>query len=227
MTPLRICTPVTGHTLQEFLANLTKIQEISDFIELRTDFIKNLKLTDVMIIKKAVKKDVIFTCRKKEEGGTFTGSEKDRANLLQKAIDLHFQHVDIEFSTAKEHTFICNNHSKIILSYHNLKATPSYWDLNKLIFQMKQNKPDIIKIACFITEEYENTKLYRLLTNKPHNEERIVIGLGEKGRMSKILAPILGSYVTYASTPYAPIERGDIGINKLLDLYHQLNGTNN
>ena len=43
MKKIKICTPVIGKTLGEFLENLDRVQEISEMVELRVDGIKNLK----------------------------------------------------------------------------------------------------------------------------------------------------------------------------------------
>jgi len=42
MKKIKICTPVIGKTLEEFLNNLDQVQGVSDIVELRVDKIKNL-----------------------------------------------------------------------------------------------------------------------------------------------------------------------------------------
>jgi len=219
---IKICTPVIGVTLDDFLSNLKKTQKISDFVELRTDYIQDFSEEDIETIRKETKVQSIFTCRKKEEGGKFQGDEKERVRILQKAIDSGFEHVDIELKTMKDNYFRLNKKVKLIVSYHNFAETPSYWDMQSIIYQMNELKPDILKIATMMHEEYESTKIYRLLTNKPHTEERIVIGMGEKGRMTRILGPLLGSYLTYASTQYGESAPGQIDINELKEIYKLL-----
>ncbi|OGK35844.1 type I 3-dehydroquinate dehydratase [Candidatus Roizmanbacteria bacterium RIFCSPLOWO2_01_FULL_38_12] len=218
---IRICTPVIGTTLDDFLSNLKKTEEISDFVELRVDYIQDFTETNVEVIRKETNVQSIFTCRKKEEGGKFNGDENNRVGILQKAIELGFDHVDIELSTIKEYQFKRDN-TKLIISYHNFVETPSYWDMQSIIYEMNEFKPDILKIATVLTEEYETTKIYRLLTNKPHNEERIVIGMGEKGRVTRILVPLLGSYLTYASTEFGESAPGQIGIEELKNIYNTI-----
>jgi len=216
---IKICTPVIGNNLNQFLENLGKTQEISDFVELRVDYIQDLSLDDIELIREKTKVQSIFTCRKKAEGGKFHFDERMRVKILQKAIDLVFDHIDIELSTIRDHEFKRNPKTKLIVSYHNFAETPSYWDMQSIIYEMNSFKPDILKIATMMKEEYESTKIYRLLTNKPHTEERIVVGMGEKGRMTRILGPLLGSYLTYASTPYGESAPGQIDINKLKEIY--------
>lgn len=218
MKNIKICTPVIGKTVEEFLVNLKKTQELSSFVELRVDYIENFSVNDIEIISENVKAESIFTCRTNKEGGKFNGDEKARIEILQKALNSDFDYVDIELSTMKEHIFKRGN-SKLIISYHNFLETPSYWDMQSIIREMNEYKPDVLKIAIMMKEEYEDTKVYRLLTNKPHTEERIVIGMGKKGRMTRIIGPFLGSYLTYASTEFGESAQGQIDINELKKIY--------
>lgn len=218
---IRICTPVIGKSLDEFLENLKKTQNISEFIELRADCIENISENDIETIRNQTNVQSIFTYRKKSEGGKFKGDENTRVKILQKAIELGFDHIDIELSSMKEYQFK-RDKTKLIVSYHNFAETPSYWDMQSILYEMNEFKPDVLKIATMLNEEYESTKIYRLLTNKPHNEERIVIGMGEKGRTTRILGPLLGSYLTYASTEFGESAPGQIDINELKEIYKLL-----
>lgn len=222
---IKICTPVIGETVDQFLDNLEQIQKISKFVEIRADFIKNLSVDDVAKIKENTMVDSIFTCRRKEEGGNFQGSEDERRTIIKKAIDAQFDYVDIELSTMKEEEILKKGITKIIVSYHNFEKTPSYWDMQSIIHDMNSFKPDVLKIATMMKEEYESTKIYRLLTNKPHNEERIVLGMGEQGRMTRILGPLLGSYLTYASTEFGGSAPGQIEFEELQKIYRTMSSS--
>ncbi len=218
---IRICTPVVGDSLEEFIGNLHKTQEISEFIELRVDHIPHFSIEMVEEIKKRVNKRTIFTCRLHAEGGKYLGAEETRREILQRAIGI-FDHVDIELQTMKDHPFTRDDKTKIIVSYHNFHETPNFWELQKVVYDMNQLNPDIIKIATMLTKEYESTKIYRLLTNKPHTEERIIIGMGPYGTMTRVLGPLLGGYLTYASTPYGESAPGQIEIRELQNMYKTL-----
>ncbi|OGK19042.1 type I 3-dehydroquinate dehydratase [Candidatus Roizmanbacteria bacterium RIFCSPHIGHO2_01_FULL_39_8] len=223
MQKIRICTVVTGKYLDEFIGNLKNIQTESDLVELRVDHILNLKLKDLEIIRNQTKKESIFTCRIKKEGGLFLHDESLRKKILQKGFELEFDHIDIELSTFVKWQPIRNKKTKLIISYHNLEKTPHFWILNKIIFQMNQFLPNILKIATMVTDDYDMTQLYRIMVNKPKKEERIVVGMGEKGKITRILGPLLGSYLTYASTPLSQSAPGQMDIGKLKVIYDSLN----
>ncbi len=219
---IRICTPVVGETIEQFLENLKKTQEVSEFVELRVDTIRALSMDHMRTIREATHTESILTCRSKDEGGEYTDPEDQRVKLLQRGIGL-FEYVDLELSTVQAHDFSCDEKTKIILSYHNFIETPSYWDMQKVIFEMNKYKPDILKIATMVNEEYEAGKIYRMLTNKPKDENRIVIGMGEKGRMTRILGPLLGSYLTFASTPWGESAPGQIELEEMKKIYNIIN----
>lgn len=222
MNQIRICTVVTGQNIDEFVRNLDTIQNISDLIELRIDFIEDLKIDDITVIKSKTKKPAIFTCRKQEEGGHFTGTEHQRIEILKKAIETEFKYVDIEYSTMQSQTFEENSNTKFIISYHNFKETPKYWELTKLIFDMHSCNADIIKIATQVNTDYDVQILFRALLSKKPEDNQIIIGMGEKGKQTRILGPLLGSYLTYASTEISETAPGQIHIEKLKSLYKNL-----
>jgi len=219
MQDIKIYTPVTGKTFAEFIDTLAKVQKLSDYIELRTDTIAALTTQRVHTLKQKTKKGTIFTCRKQSEGGSFSQDETTRRQLLQEAINVKFEYVDIELSTIEEHEYLRNKSVSIILSYHKFAHTRDYWDLTHIIDTMKSYHPDIVKIATMVEKDTDTAVLLKLLTNKLPNEKRIVIGMGERGKITRILGPLLGSYVTFATTPYSQSAPGQIELAKLQTLY--------
>lgn len=145
--------------------------------------------------------------------------ESLRRNILQKGFDLEFDYIDIELSTIEKWQPKQSEKTKLIISYHNFEKTPHFWVLNKIIFQMNQYSPNVIKIATMVNDEYDNTQLYRIMVNKPKKEERIVVGMGEKGKMTRILGPMLGCYLTYASTPFSQSAPSQVDITELKAIY--------
>lgn len=222
MNPIRICAVVAGKTIDEFVKNLDMIQKISDLIELRVDYIRDLNVADIRKIKSKVIKAAIFTCRKKEEGGQFNGPEEKRLDIIRKGIELGFDYVDIEYSTMKTESFDRNENTKIIISYHNFKETPPYWQLTKLVFDMKKCKADIIKIATTVIKDYDVQVLFRVLLSKKPDDKQIILGMEEKGKITRILGPLLGSYLTFASTKYSQSAPGQINIDQLQTIYKTL-----
>src|SRR3989339_481550 len=138
---IKICTPVIGKTLKEFLKNLEKVQGISEMVELRVNKIKDLSEQDLKLIRKKTIKKAIFTCRKKE--------------IILKALDLGFDYVDVELGTIeKEPAFakamVSKGKTKIILSFHNFEKTPDIKKLTLIINRMRECNVEVLKIATMV-----------------------------------------------------------------------------
>lgn len=112
--------------------------------------------------------------------------------------------------------------TKLIASFHNFNETPQYWKLTKLIFDMSRIEADIIKIATNVTKEYDVQVLFRALLSKKPEDNQIIIGMGEKGKITRILGPLLGSYLTYASTDVSESAPGQVKIDALHSIYKTL-----
>ena len=63
-------------------------------------------------------------------------------------------------------------------------------------------------------------KLVRLMVKKTLNQKRIVIGMGGKGKITRIIGPLMGNYLTYASTEFGQSAPGQIEIRKLKEIYN-------
>jgi 3-dehydroquinate dehydratase-1 len=206
MRKIKICTVVTGSTMKEFLFNLKKIQEISDMVELRVDFITSLKENDIKIVKQQTQVENILTCH-----------NNDR--LQQKVYNMGFDYLDIDLTSIRNFTFNDANKTKIIISYHNFDQTPSLKKLESIKKKKKKYKPDIMKFATMVNSDDDIRILFQLLLNKKQNEQMIIIGMGNKGKTTRILGPLLGNYLTYASTPYSRSAPGQLNIDKLKAFY--------
>jgi 3-dehydroquinate dehydratase-1 len=60
------------------------------------------------------------------------------------------------------------------------------------------------------------------LLNKQDDEKMIVVGMGEEGKLTRVVAPLLGSYLTYASNDYSISAPGQVDIIRLKKLYNEL-----
>lgn len=212
---IKICTVVMGKTLKEFLENLNKIQKVSEFVELRVDYIENLSVENIKTIRENTYRENIFTCRSVGEGGNFSGSKEKLLEIIAVANNLEFNHIDIERPLLNEINF--NKKCKIIGSYHNFEKTPDYDELLEIYNSIdKYEKVDIVKIATMVLNERDNISLIQLLVN---NENSIVLGMGEKGKIIRIAAPLVGGYLTFASVDDGVSAPGQISLEELKTIY--------
>ncbi|MDA0986698.1 MAG: type I 3-dehydroquinate dehydratase [Bacteroidetes bacterium] len=215
-----ICIPVVGNSINEFLNNLSKSQKISNFVELRSDYIQKLNIEDILLLKSKTFNKSIFTCRSKKEGGKFTSSQSTRCSILEFASKIGFDFVDVELSTLEKYNLKLN--SKLIISYHNFNKTPNFNFLLKIISKMQKYKPEIIKIATLVKNKTDIKTLLRLCLNKDFQNKRIIIGMGPLGISTRILAPLFGSYLTYSYAINNKTASGQIEFSTLKKLYNYI-----
>ncbi|MFH0868171.1 MAG: shikimate dehydrogenase [Candidatus Woesearchaeota archaeon] len=187
-----ICIPIIAKNMDSALADIKKANNIADIVELRIDYISNFDLKKLI---EASKKPVIITNRRKIDGGKFEGSEEERLAALKQAIDLGADYIDIEIDSDYNKVIRNKKNSKIIVSYHNFNETPN--NINDVYNKLKSANADIIKIAATANKLSDNLKIIELIKNS----EKPIIGLcmGPLGEISRILAPLYGSFLAFAS----------------------------
>lgn len=163
------------------------------FAEIRMDRM-NLTVDDVRDVFSAGM-DLIATCRP----GAF--SEDERKRLLVAAIEAGAAYVDIEADSdgSFKREIIEKARSRscaVIVSFHDYEGTPEREELLSIVSLCFESGGDMAKIACTVNSGRDNARLLGLLDS---GRDIIVIGMGEKGRITRIVAPLLGSPFTYAA----------------------------
>jgi len=199
-----ICIPVVAATNEEAMKQMDKCFPLADVVELRIDFIRNVNLGKLLSAKNG---KILVTARKKDEGGSFKGDEKERLSLLSKAVTLKADFIDIELST--DDTFTkklledikkYGDRTKLIISHHDFNGTPSYRELQNIFNECAGRGAHIAKIASFANSAEDNLKILKLTSYaKKTNRKIIALCMGEKGKISRIMAPYFGSYLSFAS----------------------------
>ena len=136
-----------------------------------------------------------------EEGGNWSGSEKDRVAKLFEAIEAGARIVDIELRTDGLYGIveqIKEKEARCLISVHNLKETPNLKELKVVIGQELAAGADICKVATTALRFEDNLTLLRLFRLFP-GVDLVALAMGEVGVCSRVLSPMLGSYLTYAS----------------------------
>jgi 3-dehydroquinate dehydratase-1 len=164
-----------------------------DFAEIRLDKM-DVGLEDVRDIFSS-HPNLIATFRPTLRG------EKDRESLLLEAIEAGAAFVDIEIESKEtfknaliKKALECG--CKVIVSYHNFKMTPVREELEHLIDWCFDSGADLAKLACMVQSNTDNVRLLGLLSD---TKPKVVIGMGQLGKITRIVGPLLGSQFTYAS----------------------------
>ena len=194
-----ICVSVTGSVIENMIdaANFSS----ADLVEIRLDCLD--KYTGMEKLRR-ITKPLMVTCMPVSEGGRYAGTEEDRIALLFEAVK-YADYVSLELSTKKELRdriiyAARNRDAKIIASHHDYKKTPDVKEIKDILKKEKKIGADIAKVAFQANDYWDVMKLMSVLMENEAGIPIIAISMGEYGRISRILGPLLGSYLTFASS---------------------------
>jgi 3-dehydroquinate dehydratase-1 len=193
MNKPRICAVITSADASV----IKQADQYADLYELRLDMI-GLSWPSMLPF---IHKPWIATCRLKSEGGTWDASEAKRKEEILKALSQGASMIDLELGTPNLERLagIIKKKSKLIISYHNYHETPSREILAKIVEKEFKAGADIAKIATTANCTRDALRVLQIIQKFP-GKDIVAIAMGEKGSLSRILAPLIGSPFTYAST---------------------------
>jgi 3-dehydroquinate dehydratase/shikimate dehydrogenase len=169
----------------------------ADLIELRVDAVRDPSAAGALAGRRL---PVIFTCRPTWEGGWFTGSEEERKRLLFDAQKLGAEYVDVEWRAGFDDVIAERGGHGVVLSTHDFDGVPG--DLMARATAMRSTGAAVVKLAVMPTRLSDNLALLPL--TKDSASPTVVIGMGEAGLATRILAAHFGSAWTYAGDNVAP-----------------------
>lgn len=191
----------------------------ADLIELRVDMFREIeKVREVFTV--ATKKyglPILCTVRATHEGG-----EKkiiNRLAIYKSVLPLcNFFDIEIFSKEAKSLRQLTKGTKlKLIGSYHNFKETPSTEEMERIFEKGRNLGFDIVKIATMVNAMEDLERLLQL-TIRHRDNGIIVIGMGNKGIPSRVINPIFGSLVTYASLNRTSAP-GQIALSELVRIF--------
>lgn len=220
--PIRELSPQGGKLLKNSLKKVAVACKFGDLVEVWLDGLPQpVKESDLKALVKVAKtskvgrKPLIAVCKAPFEKGSFKGvhrlsgvpllREVARIGVLKKAIAAGFQYADVGIHTApklvRDLKKVCyQNRAKLIISWHNWEAhMPTLSKMKQVALKAKRMGADIIKIAVNVKNWSDNILLFEL-TKWAASKNRlqiIVIGMGDRGKISRIGCPLLGAYLTY------------------------------
>ncbi len=191
-----ICAPILEKKSESVLQSAKKAIDLgADILEFRIDALENPDANDVQNLIEEINYPLIATNRMKSEGGFFNGSEEERISILIKAAK-NADIVDIELHTEnKLQEKVIKASKSSIISYHDFKKTPSFAELLDVVKKEKEIG-DIAKFAVMPNNNKDTLTVLNVLS-EVHNT--IGIAMGEIGKYTRLVAPIFGSPITFAS----------------------------
>jgi 3-dehydroquinate dehydratase type I len=220
----KVCIPIVETAAEEALIAIKEVNRWADLIELRADYLKRVKLA---LLLENRQKPFIVTNRRKEEGGKYRGEERRRLSVLQEAIDLGADYIDVELASERSSLqgFIRNKKgTQVILSFHDFRRTPSLKELQRLFDRMVRLGADVIKIVSFARSWEDNLTILSLIPfAKARKQEIVAFCMGEKGKISRLFSPFLGAAWTYASLSRVKASApGQLTIREMKEIWEML-----
>lgn len=183
----------------------------ADILEIRLDLLGIRDLERAAEIIREIKSEtgipLLVTNRSRAEGGKWERKEEDRIGLLTNLISSKDgpDAIDIELSAGrKERDKIikeAKDHGKtVIISSHDFLKTPSPQDMKAILEEMFLAGADIAKLAVMPRSMEDTLNLLRVtLDFKDTGKSVCTIAMGRQGKHTRVVAPLYGSVLTYAS----------------------------
>ncbi|MDC0070019.1 type I 3-dehydroquinate dehydratase [Nitrosopumilus sp.] len=218
----KTCISIGENSPKKIKNKLKDSLKKSDYVEVRLDFLKAKQIPETLeIIKKDLKK-IVCTLRPKNEGGKFTGTEKERIAILKLIAEYNPFLLDVEFNTLnknKELTkYLKSTKTKLLVSWHDFQKTPKTIELKNKIKKMSKfsNNVKIVSTAKSVDDATRMLELY----HKKGKNNLISFAMGDAGKISRILCLYLGSPYTYVSLgkAVAPGQFSVDEVNKIINL---------
>jgi 3-dehydroquinate dehydratase-1 len=201
-----ICASIIEKNVDKCIESINRV----DMAEIRID-LTGFSNNDIKRIFSKGKK-LIATCRPGKI------KDDDRVEMLKIAVESGATYVDIEYEAPAEYKndlidFAHHHQCDVIISYHNYDRTPELEELEKIVHDCYSQGADLAKIATHVNMNRDNSKILSLYKAPGR---LVAIGMGDLGRISRIVAPFLGAEFTYASlSESASTAPGQISYEKL------------
>lgn len=184
-----ICVAISDKDYRKCIGLLTEVE----MAEIRLD----LTEFDDEAIDAVFAQDVplVATCRPDNM------TEKDQYFKLRRAIEAGAAYVDIEIEAPDDQREaiieVAKKHEcKVIISYHNYDKTPGMRELFAIVDECYEKGADVAKLATMILSKQDSANLLSLYSvEKPI----VAVGMGEQGKLSRVVAPLMGAEFTFAA----------------------------
>ncbi len=195
-----ICIPIIARNNVEAINKMNEAAHLADMMEIRLDLMESFDLNE--IIQKA-SKPVIVTYRSKKEGGNGLARYETRVRHLLSAVELGADFVDVEFSMPqiyRQDIFRAKGSSRLIISAHLSRQTPSQKSLEDTFRKMAATGADIVKIITYAKDPEDILRVLGLIPlAKKMGIKIIAFCMGPAGRLSRIFTLVMGGFLSFAS----------------------------
>jgi 3-dehydroquinate dehydratase / shikimate dehydrogenase len=206
--PGRICVAIQAATPAAMIERAEAALRESKFLEFRLDSLP-APIAVLVALRRflAQSKNVtaIATCRRRPNGGNFSGTLQEELEILLKAVRAGCRIADLEVESAEDtapaqferfRAALRRAGAELIVSYHDFSRTRL---LDRAADRIAAFDPDIVKVVSTAQTLTDNLAVLRLIENRAGKTRIVSMAMGEEGLPSRILGPREGSVFTFAS----------------------------
>jgi len=196
----RICLSLTASTLEEDLRLLDSRRTFVDMAELRADFLDPAELSHLPSFPKRAGLPVILAIRRERDGGSWNGEEAERRGLLSRVLSGGYAYVDLEedLEDQAQPEAAKRAETRVIRSCYDLAGVPER--LADRLRSLARTPGEIPKLEVTPKSTRDLPALVDAF-RQLEGVEKILIGVGEFGLFSRLLATKLGSFLICCSLP--------------------------
>jgi 3-dehydroquinate dehydratase type I len=202
-----ICIPVVAATQAEALHFIHRSADLADILELRMDLLADGNLKGLLAAVRSAAPAVQVLVTNRPRNAASASGEKERIAVLMEAVSLGADFVDVELATAtrwteKVRTLIGENkdRTRLVVSHHDFRQTPSRQELVRLLNAAVQAGAQVTKIVTQACTQEDNLVILSLIPYARRRKlEIIAFCMGNQGKMSRVMAPLMGSLFTFAA----------------------------
>jgi 3-dehydroquinate dehydratase/shikimate dehydrogenase len=214
----KICLVLAEKTLEADLRHVESHRGRIDLVELRADHLADEEKASAGRLPARVGLPVILTIRRRRDGGIYDGPETERVKLLGRLVGQGFAYVDIEedLKASAVEARIRECGARVVRSLHDFAGVPP--ELVRRLSVLAR-RPDEIPKAAVTPKTCAQLADFLAACAGLGQRERVLLGMGDIGFPTRVLAPLLGSSWCYASPTDHAVAPGQVTPSTLEEVY--------
>jgi 3-dehydroquinate dehydratase / shikimate dehydrogenase len=187
-------------------------------VELRADHLRESELAAAGKLPALAGLPAILTVRRARDGGKYAGTEQDRCALLRRLVGQGFAYADIEedLQAPDVEDAIRKAGARVVRSFHDFNGVPG--DLAARFARLARGPREIPKAAVMPRTCAQLAGLLDVCRTAA-GPEKVLLGMGDIGFPTRVLAARLGSSWCYASPTDSAVAPGQVTPVSLEELY--------
>ncbi len=236
----RLCVSLTGSTCRRMIEDMQAAAAAgADMVELRLDCLDEWDPSGIDMLLGAASRfpgEVLATCRRAAEGGHCDEDETVRVSRLEHVglsdaidyIDFEYESLRASPNIRQKIALVCGSRHgpagrpkrKLILSKHEIEATPPWYTLRFTLDAMGREGADVVKLACRAGSIVDALHMLDALHYSVPARPTVALAMGEAGLITRVLARKLGAFLSFAALEEGrEAAPGQVSIERMRGLY--------